>query len=116
MEDKLARKSSSTTMSYFMKLNDWNYGFEGKKRKADSVFLNPEEIIQSKASNQISSALTPPAINILIPNNVQGSLPKREALQQRHLVPSIKNNFYESQREFPHNTQLSSHYSALKSS
>ena len=66
-------------MSYFMKLNDWNYGFEGKKRRADSVFLNPEEIIQSKASNQISSALTPPAINILIPNNVQGSLPKREA-------------------------------------
>ena len=48
--------------------------------------------------------------------NLQGSLPKREALQQRHLVPSIKNNFYESQREFPHNTQLSSHYSALKSS
>ena len=46
--------------------------------------------------------------------NLQGSLPKREALQQRHLVPSIKNNFYESQREFPHNTQLSSHYSALK--
>jgi len=79
LEDKLARKSSSTTMSYFMKLNDWNYGFEGKMRKADSVFLNPEEIIQSKASNQISSALTPPAINILIPNNVQGSLPKREA-------------------------------------
>jgi len=36
--------------------------------------------------------------------------------QQRHLVPSINNNFYESQREFPHNTQLSSHYSALKSS
>ena len=52
--------------------------------------------------------------------NVQGSLPKREApinlQQQRHLVPSINNNFYESQREFPHNTQLSSHYSALKSS
>ena len=52
--------------------------------------------------------------------NVQGSLPKREApinlQQQRHLVPSINNNFYESQREYPHNTQLSSHYSALKSS
>jgi len=42
-----------------------------------------------------------------------GPYPK-ENLQQRHLVPSIKNNFYESQREFPHNTQLSSHYSALK--
>jgi len=45
--------------------------------------------------------------------NVQGSLPKREApinlQQQRHLVPSINNNFYESQREFPHNysTQFS---------
>ena len=78
LDDKLARKSSSSTMSYFMKLQDLQNGLEGRKLKSDSsVFLNPEEIIQSQASNQISAALSPP-INILIPNNIQGSLPKRE--------------------------------------
>ena len=51
LDDKLARKSSSSTMSYFMKLQDLQNGLEGRKLKSDSsVFLNPEEIIQSQAS------------------------------------------------------------------
>ena len=51
LEDKLARNCSSTTMSYFVKLREWNSERENNKLNSTSeTFLNPEDILQSKAN------------------------------------------------------------------
>ena len=52
LDDKTSRKCNSTTMSYFVKLRDWCNEKDAKTTNQNDAFLNPEEIIQSKAANQ----------------------------------------------------------------
>ena len=57
LEDRLARKCHSTSMSYFLKLRDLHKDVEIKKNEGSDVFLDPEEMIHSSTTKQPSNNL-----------------------------------------------------------
>lgn len=90
LEDRLARKCQSTTMSYLMKLRGWN-DHQDSKRQYDSsdIFLNYDEIIHSSqktssSKHSLNSNLSPPSKS---PNaNYVVSTPNQSP-QSRPLLP-----------------------------
>ena len=58
LDDKQARKCNSTTMSYFMKLQEQS-GEECKRTQKDTVFLNTEEVIHPPKVSPLPPPMSP---------------------------------------------------------
>ena len=91
LDDKLSRQCNSTTMSYFMKLQEQTSEDACSKTQKDTVFLNSQDLINHHPS-KVSSTPTPPEVATSPDSNNPGYNKKPLPINLSTLLPVSKNS------------------------